>query len=240
MLLVAVLIAGACNQTTTEPQKRIRQHIDQIKIIDTHEHQGYPWKKKHNCFDIGMYMNADLVSAGMPEISDSMDQVHDVNAYWDHISPYLRFVRGTSYYIQFIKNLQVMYNLKSDELTKEEYLRISAEIDSNYRNYTPWLNDGLTKLNIDYMLVDRVWNSFNPDMEHEKFGYVFRFDDLVLDAVHYAKTNKITNDSILSLLNKTEITIKNLTDYIRFIDMVFDALKKNNVVALKTGTGIPP
>jgi hypothetical protein len=133
-------------------------------------------------------MYADLVSAGMPEITDSMDLEHDPEVYWNHISPYLRYVRGTSYYRQFIKNLQIMYNLNSDELKKDEYLRISAQVDSNFKNYTPWLNEGLERLKIDYMLVDRVWDPFNYKMAHEKFGYVFRFDQLVMDV------NKISID----------------------------------------------
>ncbi len=234
-ILTVILFTISCNPSETNIENNIRQHIDQIKIIDTHEHHGYPWMKKHNAFDIGMYMYADLISSGMPEFSDSMIQDHNVYSYWERVNPYLRYVRGTSYHKQFIKNLQVMYNLKSDDLTKAEYLRISAEIDSNYKNYTPWLNAGLENLNIDFMLVDKVWNPFDPIMEHEKFGYVFRFDELVLDALKVSKTNKITNDSILSLLKKHDISIKNLTDYLQFIDDIFKAIKANRVVALKMG-----
>lgn len=235
VIVVLILTAISCKDNHTALYREMRSAIDSIKIIDTHEHQGFPWMKKHNAFDIGMYMETDLISSGMPELTDSMIAIHDVNAYWEHIAPYLRYVRGTTYYAQFIKNLQVMYHLKSDELSKEDYLRISEQIDANYKNYAPWLNAGLQKLNIDYMLVDRVWDPFNPVMEHEKFGFVFRFDQLILMASQISKTKKINHNAILKLLERNEFLIRNLKEYLTFIDHVFTAIIKNKVIALKIG-----
>jgi uncharacterized protein len=234
-IIIAAFFLLCCNDNSTGPEQRIRSRIDSIKIIDTHEHQGFPWKKKHNCFDIGMYMYADLVSSGMPEISDSMDLSHDPEVYWNYISPYLRFSGTTSYHEQFIQNLKQMYGLDEDELTKDEYLRISSEIDRNFKNYSGWLDNGLKKLNIDFMLVDRVWDPFNPIMEHEKFGYVFRFDALITDIVRIVRMKKVTNSQALKLIGKTEVQASDLTQYLEFINLVFEALQKNNLVALKMG-----
>jgi uncharacterized protein len=216
-------------------EQRIRNRIDNIKIIDTHEHQGFPYMNRHNCFDISMYMIADLISSGMPPISDSMEKIHDPEAYWNHISPYLKFSRATSYHAQFIQNLKQMYVLKGDELTKDEFLRISSQIDRNFKNYAQWLDSGLNKLNIDFMLVDRVWDPFNPEMEHEKFGYVFRFDRLVTDVRSLSQSKKITDEKILKLTGKSEISLLTLDEYLKFTDLVLASVQKHQAIALKMG-----
>ena len=88
-----------------------------------------PWKKKHNLFDAGLYLHADLRSAGMPEYPDSMETEHNPEAFWDHIEEYLRFCRAGSYYTQFIKNYKVLYGLDQDYITKGDFLQYSAKMD---------------------------------------------------------------------------------------------------------------
>ena len=85
----------------------MKAYVDEIRVVNTHSHQGKPWKKRYNCFDSGLYLHTDLVSAGMPEYDEEMEQEHDPEAFWEHTEEYLRFSRTTSYYTQFIYNYTV-------------------------------------------------------------------------------------------------------------------------------------
>jgi hypothetical protein len=216
----------------------MKAYIDQIKVIDTHSHQGMPWKKKHNLFDAGMYLHTDLISAGMPEYSEEIQERHDPAEYWDHTKDYLRFCRTTSYYTQFIYNYNELYGLEGSELTRSDFLEYSTQMDNRFANhsaYTSWLDSCFAKCNIDYMFADRVWQPFNTDFNQKYFGYVFRIDELVLDVTRTAVSNKIINEGALQLLGKEEILINDLQSYLSYIDEIVGTVIAHDVVSFKIG-----
>jgi len=231
-LIIILVSAAGCQQNTYDG---MRTYIDEIKVIDTHEHQGLPWKHQHNCFDMGLYLHADLISAGMEEYPDSMEQIHDSEAYWEHTEPYLRFCRGTSYYAQFINNYKQLYGFKGDELTREDFLWLSDQTDLNFRNYPRWLDSVCRKSNIQLMLTDQVWAPFNPNTGSDYFRYVFRIDQLVLDAALSARQQQILNIAALELLGREAYKITGLDSYIAYVDDVLEKVVQNNVVCLKVG-----
>ena len=138
--LIIVIVFSVLISCGDSSYNKIKFYIDGIKVIDTHSHQGMPWRKKHNCFDSGMYLHADLISAGMPEYPDSMIAEHDAAAYWDYTEKYLRFCRGTSYYTQFVYNYKLLYGLDKTQLTKADFVNFSGQMDSNFKNYPVWLD----------------------------------------------------------------------------------------------------
>jgi len=213
----------------------MRSYIDKIKVIDTHSHQGMPWKKRYNLFDAGMYLHTDLISAGMPEYSREMQEKHDASEYWDHSENYLRFCRATSYYTQFIYNYNELYGLKGLELTKSDFLEYSSKMDNNFKNYDNWLDSCFEKCNIDYMFADRVWQPFDTDFNQKYFRYVFRIDELVLDVTSSAINQKITNQDALKHLGKNELLIPDLQSYLSYIDEIIASVVEHDVVSFKIG-----
>jgi hypothetical protein len=213
----------------------MRTYIDDIKVIDTHEHQGLPWKKQHNCFDMGLYLHADLISAGMEEYPDSLEQVHDAEAYWKHTEPYLRFCRGTSYHAQFINNYRQLYGFEGEELTREAFLKLSEQTDQNFQDYPRWLDSVCRKCNIQLMFTDQVWAPFNPNTGSDYFRYVFRIDQLVLDAARSARQKQIVNPAALELLGRETINLNGLDSYMTYVDDILEKVVENDVVCLKVG-----
>ena len=234
MLMVAMILftASGCRQSTYES---MRSFIDGIEVVDTHEHQGLPWRDKHNCFDLGLYLHADLISAGMQEYPDTFQQVHDAEAYWEHTEPYLRFCRGTSYHAQFIYNYQQLYGFKGKELTRDDFLKLSEQTDLNFRDYPRWLDSVCRKCNIQLMLTDQVWAPFNPDLGSDRFRYVFRVDQLVLDVTRSARQRMIVNEGALALLGRETIPVSSLDAYLAYVDDVMKKVVENHVVCLKVG-----
>ena len=230
-LIVITFLIG-CKETNYD---KIKTYIYGIKVIDTHSHQSIPWRKKHNLFDAGLYLHADLISAGMPEYSASMEEEHDATAYWNHTQEYLRFCRAGSYYDQFIKNYKVLYGLEKSYLTKEDFLEYSKLMDTRYKRYTSWLDSCYEKLNIELMFTDRLWQAFDTHVEEPYFGYVCRIDQLVLEATEAAVKNKVVNQGALKLLGQDKIEITNLQSYLDYIDAVLEGIVKHNVLSLKIG-----
>ena len=230
--LIVLLLFCGCGQSNYDT---IKSDVDGIRVIDTHSHQGNPWKQKHNLFDSGLYLHADLISAGMQEYSDSMQQEHDADAYWQHTAAYLRYCRATSYYRQFIANYQKLYGLKNNEIGKSDFLQFSEQMETNFKKYESWINTVCETNNIEIMFADRLWQAFDTDFDPDHFRYVFRFDQLVLECAGAARLGRISNAQALDFLDLKALPIKDLTDYLDFIDQILDRLVQHHVVALKMG-----
>ena len=213
----------------------MKSYVDEIKVIDTHSHQGMPWKEKHNLFDVGMYMHTDLISAGMSEYSEEMEELHDPEQYWEYTKDYLKYCRTTSYYTQFIYNYQQLYGHEGMELSKEDFLKYSAEMDDHFNDYTEWLDKTYQDENIDFIFADRVWQPFDTNFEQPYFKYVFRIDELVLDAVPSVMKKAVVNEEALALLSVENISITDLDSYLRYIDQVIKKVVESGAVSFKVG-----
>ncbi len=232
IVLVLLFASNGCKRTEYD---RMKSFVDAIPVVNTHSHQGDPWKKRYNCFDSGLYLHADLISTGMTEYSDSMEMLHNPEAYWDHTEKYLRFNRTTSYYTQFSYNYQVLYGLDHPYITKSDFLEYSEQMDQNFKHYDDWLDHVYEKCNIEVIFSDRLWQAFDPDFDPDHFRYVFRFDQLVLEAPAAALQNRVQNVQALDLLEMDNIPITDLQSYIDYIDLVLDKVVQNKAVAFKMG-----
>jgi hypothetical protein len=171
----------------------------------------------------------------MTEYSDSMEQRHDPVEFWEHTAPYLRYCRATSYYAQFINNYKILHGLEAEELTREDFLEFSARTDQNFQNYGEWLESVCSKCNIEVMLCDGAWNPFNHRMQSDRFRYVFRIDQLVLDVVDASSSHLINNEWALEFLDKEKIVIGGLPDYLQYVDKVMERVIERDAVAIKVG-----
>jgi hypothetical protein len=81
--------------------EELRQEIDRILIIDTHEHillRQEVLRREVDLFDLfdQTYVKGDLVSAGMSVKAWERDE-HDPQEGWKRIRPFLNKVRNTAY-----------------------------------------------------------------------------------------------------------------------------------------------
>jgi len=231
-ILIFIFLIVGCEHSAYEGMKN---YVDKIKVVNTHSHQGRPWKKRYNCFDSGLYLHADLISSGMPEYTVAMDKEHDPEAYWDHTEKYLRFSRTTSYYTQFVYNYKVLYGLEEPHITKSDFLEFSEQMDQNFRQYDTWLDSVYKKCNIELIFSDRLWQAFDSNFDPDHFRYVFRFDQLVLEATDAALTNDIENEQALDLIERDQFPISDLQSYLDYIDLVLEEVVQNEAVSFKMG-----
>jgi hypothetical protein len=230
--LIFILLNVGCERSTYEGMK---SYIDEIKVVNTHSHQGRPWKKRYNGFDSGLYLHADLISSGMTEYSDSMEIRHSPEEYWDHTEEYLRFSRTTSYYTQWVYNYKVLYGLEMPHLTKADFLEFSEQMNQNFKQYDAWLESVFSKCNMDIIFCDRLWQAFDISFNSKYFRYVFRFDQLVLETTDAALSKSINNRQALELIGRDEFPVPDLQSYLDYTDLVLDKVVHSGAVSLKMG-----
>ena len=221
-----------CTRSTYD---RMKSYVDEIKVVNTHSHQGRPWKQRYNCFDSGLYLHADLISAGMTEYSEAMEQEHDPEAYWDHTEKYLRFNRTTSYYTQFVYNFKMLYGLEQPHLAKADFLDFSTQMDKNFKQYDTWLDSVFKKCNMEIIFSDRLWQAFDTSFNRKYFRYVFRFDQLVLESTWAALSRTVENRQALELIGRDEFPVPDLQSYLDFIDLVLEKVVHGGAVSFKMG-----
>ena len=230
--LGVLLLAPGCRQSAYDQMKSC---VDEIRVVNTHSHQGKAWKQSYNLFDAGMYLHADLVSAGMPEYPEEMEKEHDPGKFWEYTEEYLRFCRTTSYYTQFIYNYQVLYGLDKPHLSRADFLDFSTRMDRNFKQYETWIDSVCTMCNMDIIFSDRLWQAFDPNFDPDHFRYVFRFDQLVLEAAGYALSRRIENKQALELIEREEYPVTDLQSYLDYMDLVLEKVVENGAVSLKMG-----
>lgn len=158
----------------------LEYHVQQTKIIDTHEHVSSPalfenTKRSLLDFIFGTYISDDLESVGLKrEIWRSNLNEKEK---WQHVSKYLSRVRNTTYYHVLQTVLRDLYGVKED-LLAQDIDRTSSLIQAATARGAKWYDFILhEKCNIELCLIDvgqttdfeiHLWNSIFPLMNYAK------------------------------------------------------------------------
>jgi len=143
-----------------ELERELRQGLDAVRIIDTHEHLDSEEEFRSAPVDFGRlfahYANCDLVSAGCPPqdmervISDRQLGPRDK---WRLIAPYWERIRDTGYARCLEVAIRDLYGL--DGLSADTVEPLSARMDVNRR-------PGFYRQVFDKAGIDRaLWNRLN-------------------------------------------------------------------------------
>jgi hypothetical protein len=94
--------------------ERLKDYIDTIKVVNTHEHQRwFPQYENHDIIFYTLlnhsYLQADLVSAGAQRLDTETINRRDLEDLWDTQGRFLDFSRNTSYYSHFLEGFRILY-----------------------------------------------------------------------------------------------------------------------------------
>ena len=173
-------------RTLPEPgfENRIRNYINQMKIVDTHEHLLNPSRLKESDLDFMLlfrhYAADDYFSVAMPDktyeelFSGSLTPVEK----WRVLQPYWELSFNTGYNRAGLLAADKLFGVgKIDETTVEE---LSQKIKKAYQ--TNWYDHVLKqKCNIDFLIEDYIYR----DWENRTVGdpnmvrYVRKFDEFI-------------------------------------------------------------
>jgi hypothetical protein len=230
--LVIIFLAG-CRDSSYD---RIREFIDALEIVDTHEHIQLPGDSAdfYLLNDI-TYFTSDIVSSGAPSFDKLQKESFDADKLWDQFGEYYNSSRATSYHEQFMHTLRILYDYDKPYLVKEDVKSLyDRMIVNNYRNYNEWFEFVFQKGKYKTMILDQYWDHFNTKIDTAHFRLVCNINSLVLLAGEAAENKKIISAAgLLKLMNRDVLTAENLDAYINIVDSVLNIFKNRGAVCLK-------
>lgn len=206
-------------------EQRIREHIQNMRIVDTHEHLidpgGVP---RSSMFDFTLllhqYADDDIKSAGMPKaVFDGMiaDRSLTVIQKWNLVKPFWEKSKNTAYNRVVLLTIKELFGIdKLDETTVEP---LSEKIREAYK--TNWFDFIVEeKCKAGFVIMDGGDRSYG---DPAKFRYVQRFNYLRLTS----KTD------IEKLAEQNKIAIKSVDDLVASLEKEFEQALEKGFVAVK-------
>jgi len=225
--------------------REIREEIEQIPIIDTHEHvrkQASIRREGANLFtslkyNLGIF---DFISAGMP--AEEWDpNIANLQEFWDKIKPYIDSVQTTAYFRTIMVAYRDLFKFEDREITSNNWEHLSNLITKAYKR------DDLyelvfQKLNISRVLVDVIEDPGSLDMPSQSNVYI---PTLAIDPFIFVRSQKFfianppfsprwfNSNPLTSLMKRWEVSYGTFEEYIALIDFAFEKLKNVGGVAIK-------
>jgi len=188
-----------CNVEEDSVYRKIRDHADQIKVINSHEHQRRADEYGAHKFRFyhliaASYLASDLKSAGVGVNGFDWKQLDSLSLdkLWDIYGGALNYTRGTSYYSHFVKGFRKLYGFRDLYFTKENIALLSPKIEENYKNYGLWFKESFHKAGYELMFLDQYWNGGNTELDNNYFALVFNINPLIYG--WRGKTDKSLDD----------------------------------------------
>lgn len=216
----------SCRENEEAVYRRLKDHADGIRIINTHEHQRLP-SDFGNYRNFGFYhilaasyLAADVTSAGANagnwKLIDSLDR----EKAWEYYGKALDYTRTTSYYGHLIEGFRQLYNFEDKYFTKENLEALSPAIESNYSNYEKWFDKAFRKTGYQLMFLDQHWKPFNRDIDQDHFALAFNINLLVSSAARRSGIDKAPF-GLYREAGRQNYRISTFDDYLRFCDTMF-------------------
>lgn len=211
----------------SELYRRIRNEVDKIQIIDTHEHLMPPNELvKVGKIDFGQlfaqYARCDLISAGMP--NEDMEKVADLKSDWSvmqkwlALKPYWERSWNTAYCECLRIAFKDLYGI--EDLRDDSVEEISAKMDAVDRQ--SWIRNVFDRAGIEMAMLNV---NIAPVYLRE------RYPDLFL---HDMGDDFTTLGRIPDMREETGLPIDSLDSFLQAIDWYFDHFA-DEACALKIG-----
>jgi hypothetical protein len=234
---MSLLLMNKCSINESSVYRKIRDHADQVKVINTHEHQHWPeeygdYKFRFYHLIAASYLAADISSAGVNGYDWKLMDSLSLNKLWEIYSKALDYTRNTSYYSQFVKGFQKLYGFSDLYFTKNNIAELSTSIEENYKNYRQWFDEAFHRAGDELMFLDQYWKPFNTELDNKYFALVFHINPLISESSR--KPEKGTElTSIYKEAASEGFEIISLDDYLEFCDHLFKKNIENKAVCLK-------
>lgn len=237
LLCLSCILFHQCTHDQQNTYQKIKNFADEVKVINTHEHQHWPEEYGDHTFRLfhlinASYLMSDIVSAGGYRLGLDVLDTLSLDAVWDSLGEPLNYTRNTSYYSHFIKGFQKLYDFNELYFTKTNIPLLSSEIEKNYSDYRPWFDASFHNAGFELMFLDQYWNPFNTGIDERYYALVFHINPLVMQV----SSRPSAGDEFSQLYEKAleeGFTINALEDYLEFCDFLFQKNLDHNAVCVK-------
>ncbi|KPK83451.1 MAG: hypothetical protein AMS27_12815 [Bacteroides sp. SM23_62_1] len=237
LFILFLLIFNQCNVDNTSLYNRIRDHADQVNVIDAHEHQHWPEEYGDHQFTFynllaASYLSADVYSAGAAGFDWYAMDTLSMDTLWAMYGEALDNTRGTSYYSHFVKGFQKLYGFSDLYFTGENLAALSPQIEENYKDYRTWFDEAFHQAGFELMFLDQYWKPFNTEIDERYFALVFHINPLVSASSRKPEKGSEPNQ-FYKEARAAGYEINDLDDYLAFCDHLFKKNIENRAVCLK-------
>ena len=232
-----------------EINQRIKAEVEQISLVDTHEHIMPETERNEYAVDFGYllahYNTSDLVSAGMPPrlmeavrlpmhryrlahskrmksrrfIPEPEREDMSLEERWQAVEPFWEAIRNTAYAKQTLITIRDIFGI--DDLNRDTYLELSQAIANSRR--PGWYRHVMReKANIAMSIIDVQFT----DVDGELFAPVMRLD-------HFISVQ--SRQDLVSLEEESGIAIHSLDNLVKAMQMVMEKYHANGAVGIKSG-----
>jgi len=207
-------------------EKRITDFINDMSVVDTHEHLLSPTRlKQRTTLDFMLllhhYSADDIKSAGLPSklfaklLKDSLT----VKQKWAILEPFWESSKNTSYNRAALLAADKLFGV--NDINESTVETLSEKINKAYQ--TDWVSYVINdKCKIEYLIQDSEDRSFGT----KGFRYVVRFDNFI---------SINSKQQINSIAKRQNINIVTLDDLIKALGNSFADAQKKGIVAVKSG-----
>ena len=169
-------------------ESRIREFIDNMRVVDTHEHiMKAENLKKRTSLDFMLLLQgySDLRGAGLMNTSLLTKDSLSPNEKWKILKPYWEASSNTSYHRIALLTADKLFNVK--DINESTVTELSEKVSKAYQT-DDWINKVIEKCKIDYVIQDNLITEHATErFENNKFRYPKRFDNFINIKVEHLK-----------------------------------------------------
>ncbi|MFQ5340491.1 MAG: amidohydrolase family protein [Anaerolineae bacterium] len=205
--------------------RRLKDEIDRISVIDTHEHIEPERQRLGRKLDVfylfSHYASSDVISAGLPirEIEWVRDLEQSLDERWRRFSPFWERARDTAYCQVVLIAIRDLFGI--DDLNDDTYRAISEKlVESNREGWLKYVLRERANIEVAIQNVDHL------DVDPELFVPV----QIWFDMFAMASSRK----ELWDLEARAGISIHTFDDLLRGVDITFEQAIEAGIVGVKT------
>lgn len=230
--------SGSLNERPTESRyEMLKAHADEIKVINTHEHQR--WCEENAVMYMKLphlihssYLGADIVSAGGSWIDKLRLDSMSIEEYWGINGHALDRCRNTTYYSHFLSGFRILYDFKDPYFTASNVEALSEAVEKNYSDYRSWFHRAFEEAGFELMFLDQYWDQLNTEIDQEHYALVFNINSLVSGASQKPAPGQ-EGPELFQMAAREGYEMQTLDEYLSFCDHLLQRNLEAGVVCLK-------
>lgn len=209
----------------TEIDKQISDHVEEIRLVDTHEHLMSEQQRLDSKIDLFYlfphYASSDLVSSGMP--APVLDQIRNpaipLDERWALFEPYWGNVRTTAYGRALTTAARGLFGIH--DINAETYAELSEKISrSNREGWYQYVLKEESRIDVSLQCGDTT------NVDKEFFAPVINFEGFIVPR---------TRSELDSIGNQMGTPIHRLDDLAGALERSFEEQTAGGMVGVKIG-----
>ena len=207
---------------------RIREKIEEIALVNTHEHTVPERERNEQATDLFSvwflhYASSDLVSAGMaiPALEHMRDATKPLDLRWKEFAPFWEHARTTGYGRALLLAARDLFGV--EDINEGTWRDLSEKIQA--ANQPGWYRKVMKDLaHIEVAILDPIYYETYP-VDYEIFAPATRFDPFIVPR---------TRGHLGSLEESTNCSIHSLGNLEKALEVAFAQALAKGMVAVKT------